>query len=215
MSAGFDTDKVLVAWVHLPILASRDWRRQEWETFAEITRRLEGLPGVRSAGAITNLMTFDHPEEAITVEGRPFVADRTNSVLVNTEDVTPEFFRSMSVPLLSGRFFTSQEQNAQIALVNESFARRFFPGENPVGKRFKEGGPEKKDAWTHDRWRCRRHAPARARDWPHAGVLLPQHRANHGCRHQGEQDPASLGPSVREAIAASYAERDRTEDADG
>jgi len=205
VNAGFDTDKVLVARIHLPIPASRDWRRQEWETFAEITRRLEGLPGVRSAGAITNLMTFDHPEEAVTVEGRPFVADRTNSVLVNTEDVTPEFFRSMGVPLLSGRFFTSQEQNAQIALVNESFARRFFPGENPVGKRFREGGPERKDAWitivgvVGD---MRRHG---LETGPMPEFFFPSTEPTMDVAIKANRDPASLGPSVREAIAATYA----------
>ena len=215
VSAGFDTDKVLVARVHLPIPASRDWRRQEWETFAEITRRLEGLPGVRSAGAITNLMTFDHPEEAITVEDRPFVADRTNGVLVNTEDVTPEFFRSMGVPLLSGRFFTSQEQNAQIALVNESFARRFFPAENPVGKRFKEGGPERKNAWitivgvVGD---MRRHG---LETGPMPEFFFPSTEPTMDVAIKANRDPASLGPSVREAIAASYASAIGTEDADG
>ena len=203
--AGFDTDKVLVARVHLPIPASRDWRRQDWETFAEITRRLEGLPGVRSAGAITNLMTFDHPEEAITVEGRSFVADRTNGVLVNTEDVTPEFFRSLGVPLLSGRFFTSQEQNAQIALVNESFARRFFPGANPVGKRFKEGGPERKDAWitivgvVGD---MRRHG---LETGPMPEFFFPSTEPTMDVAIKANRDPASLGLSVRKAIAATYA----------
>ena len=152
---GFDAANVIVARVHLPIPVSPEWRRQEWETFAELTRRLEALPGVRSAGAITNLMTFDQPEEAITVEGRPPGVDRQNSILINTEDVTPEFFRSLGVPLVSGRFFTYQEQNARIALVNESFAQRFFAGEDPVGKRFKEGGSERKDAWITDRWRGR------------------------------------------------------------
>ena len=98
VNAGFDTTRFWWPGSIFRFRPRREWRRQEWETFAEITRRLEALPGVRSAGAITNLMTFDHPEEAITVEDRPFVADRTNSILINTEDVTPEFFRAMGVP---------------------------------------------------------------------------------------------------------------------
>ena len=82
------------------------------------------------------------------------------------------------------------EQNAQIALVNESFARQFFPGEDPVGKRFKEGGPERKDAWitvvgvVGDMHR-------RGLNRAHAGILLSQHRANHGCRHQDERGSAT------------------------
>jgi predicted permease len=205
VNAGFETDRVLVARVHLPIPVSRDWRRQEWETFAELTLRLEGLPGVRSAGAITNLMTFDQPEEALTVEGRPFVADRSNNVLVSTEDVTPGFFRSMGVPLLSGRFFTYQEQNAQIALVNESFARRFFPGENPLGRRFKEGGPERKDAWItivgvvgdmHRRG---------LETGPMPEFFFPSTEPTMDVAIKTNEDPARLGPSVREVIASTYA----------
>ena len=139
------------------------------------------------------------------MRGRPFVADRTNGVLVNTEDVTPEFFRSIGVPLLSGRFFTSQEQNAQIALVNESFARRFFPGENPVGKRFKEGGPERKNAWitivgvVGD---MRRHG---LETGPMPEFFFPSTEPTMDVAIKANRDPASLGPSVREAIAASYA----------
>jgi predicted permease len=205
VNAGFETGNVLVARVHLPIPVSPDWRRQEWETFAELTRRLEALPGVRSAGAITNLMTFDNPEEAITVEGRPFVADKKDNGLIGTEDVTPEFFPTLGVPLLSGRFFTHQEQNAQIAIVNESFARRSFPGDNPVGKRFKEGGPERKDAWitivgvVGD---MHRHG-LETRPMPE--FFFPSSEPTMDVAIRATMDPALLGPSVREAITSTYA----------
>jgi putative ABC transport system permease protein len=92
-------------------------------------------------------MIARNPEEAITVEGRPVIPERQENVLVNTDDVTPGFFEALGVPLLNGRFFTYQEQNAAVTIVNDAFVRRFFPGENPVGRRFKEGGPDAKDAW--------------------------------------------------------------------
>jgi predicted permease len=205
VDAGFATTNVLVARVHLPIPASREWRRQEWETFGELTRRLEALPGVRSAGAITNLMTFDNPEEAITVEGRPVVADRKDSILINTEDVTPEFFRALGVPLLSGRFFTHAEQNAQIAIVNESFARRFFPGIDPLGKRFKEGGPERKDAWitvvgvVGD---MHRHGLETS---PMPEFFFPSTEPTMDVAIRTTANPAALAPSIHEAIRSTYA----------
>jgi len=205
VDAGFNPANVLVARVHLPIPVSREWRRQEWETFAELTRRIEGLPGVRSAGAITNLMTFDNPEEAITVEGRPFAADRRNNILINTEDVTPEFFRSMGVPLLRGRFFSHQEQNARIAIVNESFVRRFFAGEDPVGKRFKEGGPERKDAWitivgvVAD---MHRHG---LETEPMPEFFFPSTEPTMDVAIRMNTDPTLLAPAVREAIRSTYA----------
>jgi predicted permease len=205
VNPGFATANVLVARVHLPIPVSRDWRRQEWETFAELTRRIEGLPGVRGAGAITSFMTIDNPEEAITVEGRPVVADRKDSILINTEDVTPEFFPTMGVPLLSGRFFTHQEQNAQVAIVNESFAHRFFPAENPIGKRFKEGGPERKDTWitivglVGD---MRRHG---LETRPVPEFFFPSTEPTMDVVIRTSTDAALLGAAVREAIASTYA----------
>jgi predicted permease len=190
----------MVVRVHLPIPVSPQWRRQEWDSFAEITSRLEALPGVRGAGAITNLMTFEHPEEAITVEGRPPAADKSNSVLVNTADVTPGFFRAMGVPLLSGRFFTAREQNARIAIINQSFAGRFFPGENPVGKRFKEGGPDAKDDWitvvgvVGD---MRRHG-LETRPLPE--FFFPSTEPTMDVAIRMNTDPRSAGPSIRDTI---------------
>jgi len=205
VNSGFETTRVLVARVHLPIPVSREWRRQEWETFLALTRRLQALPGVRSAGAITNLMTFDNPEEAVTIEGRPVVADRKDSVLINTEDVTPEFFRSLGVPLLRGRFFTDQEQNALIALVNESFARRFFPGEDPVGRRFKEGGPGGNDTWitivgvVGD---MHRHG---LETGPMPEFFFPSTEPTMDVVIRTNTDPVSLGPSIRETIKRTHA----------
>jgi predicted permease len=150
-------------------------------------------------------MTFEHPEEAITIEGRPFIADKQNNILLNTEDVTPEFFTTVGVPLLSGRFFTHQEQNAQIAIVNESFARRFFPGEDPLGKRFKEGGPERKDAWitivgvVGD---MQRHG---LETRPIPEFFFPSTEPTMDVAIRAIGDPAALGPSVREAIRSVYA----------
>ena len=201
VNIGFEAANVLVARIHLPIPVSPEWRRQEWDTFAELTSRLEALPGVRGAGAITNLMTFDYPEEAITVEGRPVVADKASSVLINTADVTPGFFRAMGVPLLSGRFFTDQEQNARIAIVNESFARRFFPGENPLGKRFKEGGADAKDAWitvvgvVGD---MRRHGNLEAGPMPE--FFFPSTEPTMDVAIRMNMDSEILGTSVRDTI---------------
>jgi predicted permease len=147
VNPGFDAGNVLLVRVNLPIPVSRDWRQQEWRTFEQLHERIAALPGVQRVGAITNFLIARNPEEAITLQGRPVIPDRQENVLVNTDDVTPGFFEAMGVPLLKGRFFTYQEQNAAVTIVNDAFARRFFPGEDPVGRRFKEGGPGARDAW--------------------------------------------------------------------
>jgi predicted permease len=148
VNPGFQAENVLVARVNLPIPVSRNWRQQEWATWEELNGRIAGLQGVTRVGGITSFLLSTNPEEAITVEGRPSASEGRQSTLVNTNDVTPGFFQAMGVPLLRGRFFTYQEQNAPVAIVNESFARRFFPTEDAVGKRFKEGGPDAPPRWN-------------------------------------------------------------------
>jgi putative ABC transport system permease protein len=149
VTPGFDTAHVLLVRINLPLPLSPQWRREEWETFARIHERLAGLPGVAGAGAITNFTIARPAEEAVTIEGRPAASgDGQPDVLVHTEDVTPGFFEAMGVPLLAGRFFTHDEQNAPIAIVNAAFAQRYFPSGNAIGKRFKEGGPDGKGAWS-------------------------------------------------------------------
>ena len=143
---GFEPRNVLVARVNLPLPVSRDWRRQEWNAFGEITERLGRLRGVVNAAAITNLLTARNPEEAITIEGRVEGRGDTAGVLVHTEDVTPGFFDVMRVPL-RGRDFTNQEQNAKVAIVNEAFAQRFFGADDPIGKRFGEGTGKSRADW--------------------------------------------------------------------
>jgi len=63
--------------------------------------------------------------------------------------VTPTYFRSMGIPLLSGRTITPQDvaDGPQVALVNEAVVRRYFPNEDPLGKRFKFGDPEDQAPW--------------------------------------------------------------------
>jgi putative ABC transport system permease protein len=148
IAPGFATQHVLLARVHLPIPVSRDWRKQEWSTWQQINERIGSLPGVASVGGITNFLIAKNPEEAITIEGKTTVSDELRRTLVNTDDVTPGFFQAMGVPLVRGRFFTYQEQNAPLAIVNEAFVQRFFAGEDPIGRRFKEGGPAARDAWV-------------------------------------------------------------------
>jgi predicted permease len=149
VNPGFDGRNVLLVRVNLPIPVSRDWRTREWHTFAQIEERIASIPGVMRVGATTNLLVTRNPEEAITVEGWSGSSpNAARDVLVSTEDITPGFFQAMGVPLLRGRFFTHAEQNRPVAIVNETFGRRFFPGEDPVGRRFREGGPGVRREWV-------------------------------------------------------------------
>ena len=144
---GYDSANVLLVRVNLPLPVSREWRRQEWDMFGQINDRIRALPGIVGAGGITNLLMIHNPEQAVTIEGRPHLSSALRNQLVSAEDVTPGFFQAMGIPLRRGRHFTHGEPNAPVAIVNDTFARRFFGTEDPVGKRFKEGGPDARSIW--------------------------------------------------------------------
>jgi predicted permease len=201
VNPGFDDRGVLLARVNLPLPPSPNWRRQEWAIFQDIEQRIAALPGVARVGAIQHFLNPANPEEAITVEG---VSAPQSDVLVNVTDTTPEFFEAMGVPLLRGRLFRPQEQNAPVAIVNESFANRFLPGQDPIGRRFKEGVPDSKATWytivgvVGD---MHRQGLERA-PLPEYFYCSSEPTMDIAVRAQG--DPAALAPAVREAIHAVY-----------
>jgi predicted permease len=108
-----------------------------------ITEALATTPGVEAVG-ITNAVPF-HPSQidgmsSLVVDGRPLPATGEEQ-RVYTLIATPEYFRVMGIPVLAGRPFgpTDRAGAPGVALVNQTLARRFFPDEDPVGKRVRFG----------------------------------------------------------------------------
>jgi predicted permease len=198
---GFDSSRVLLVRVNLPLPMSPQWRRQEWSMFQDVEAHIAAIHGVERVGTIQNFLNTAIPEEAITVEG---AAAAISDTLLSVTDTTPGFFDAMGVPLKAGRFFNAQEANGPVAIVNESFARRFFAGQDAVGKRFKEGVPASKTSW-----------------YTIVGIVGDMHRQGlerdplpeyYYCSSEPTMDiavrargnPAALAPAVREAIRAVY-----------
>jgi predicted permease len=109
-----------------------------------LLERVRALPGVESA-ATANIIPVD-----LHISSQPvFIEGQEPSRLANipralTSDITPGYFKAMDTRLLRGRDFTEYDDDkaARVAVVNESFARRFWPGEDPIGKQFAMGDPE-------------------------------------------------------------------------
>jgi predicted permease len=132
---GFQPANVLTMTV--PIPKSSD-KAQRSRFYGEFLPRVAALPGVRSVAAIDNLPMVGGSEQPIAVEGRPaevFALQRNVSV----RQATPGYFSAMGIPMLSGRDFnlvdTSSEKS--IAVISQAMANLFWPGENPIGKRFR------------------------------------------------------------------------------
>ncbi len=109
-------------------------------------RVLEGvraLPGVKSAG-IADLIPVDlhFSRGSIFIEGWP-LERMSNVPTAMYNRASPGYFQAMGTRLIKGREFTEQDDDngARVAIVNETFAQRFFPGEEPIGKSFSMGRP--------------------------------------------------------------------------
>ncbi len=108
----------------------------------EIDERIESLPGVEAAAAVSALPF--HPqqidaEDQLIVEDRPLTEGPIPRVY--TTVASPDYFQVMRIPLVRGRMFTGQDREVapRVALINETLARRFFAGEDPVGRRITIG----------------------------------------------------------------------------
>ncbi|HEX8354383.1 MAG TPA: ABC transporter permease [Pyrinomonadaceae bacterium] len=136
VNPGFDASNLLTMRVMLPQAKYTEPGRQI-EFFRRATERIRALPGVRSASVVSALPFADiGSATSFTVEGRPAPAagERlTTDVRVADEN----YFRTMNIPVVAGRTFTEQEavEDRRVAVVNEAMARRYFPGDDPVGKR--------------------------------------------------------------------------------
>ena len=100
--------------------------------YRDLARELEALPGAVQAGIGGGLLRAGMPTTMLRMEGRP-----EETVEVGFDSVSPRFFSTLGIPLREGRFFRAEDQLGKpgAAIVNESFAKRYWPGERAVGKR--------------------------------------------------------------------------------
>ena len=116
---------------------------QQIAFFDEMLRRVSVLPGVRNAAISAALPLSWKRITPVLPEGQPNVP-LAQRPFVDIEAVSPQWFQTMRVPLRGGREFTAADnaEAPKVVIVNETFARRFWPNQNPVGKQIIVGrGP--------------------------------------------------------------------------
>jgi putative ABC transport system permease protein len=114
-------------------------RERGRELQRQVLERVRSLPGLQAAALTTHapLTSGESGGKAVFIQGdEPKTS--TQAPIVLTTSISTDYFRTMETRLLQGRDFTAQDvaQSPPVAIVNEAFARRFWPGENPLGKRF-------------------------------------------------------------------------------
>ncbi|MGE5205669.1 MAG: ADOP family duplicated permease [Chlamydiota bacterium] len=139
---GFNPHNLLTAHINLP--ESKYATREQQRAFLQhILQRLRGLPGVEAAGVANALPLGGYAgESAVRFEGEaPLPPGAAPSVPVTS--VSPDYFRSLGIPLIAGRVFREDDgTHADLPIiVNRSFVRRFFPNQDALGKRVRVGAP--------------------------------------------------------------------------
>jgi putative ABC transport system permease protein len=137
LDPGFRSGHVLTMRLVVPDTKYNDFAKRT-EFFQRVLERVRILPGVKAAGFTSALpLTWPGGTNGFTPEGMPLKRDVTYDA--NDRVVTPGYFETMRVPLRRGRLINESDGKdaPPVAVINETMARKFWPGQDPIGKRFK------------------------------------------------------------------------------
>ncbi len=136
-SPGFDPKGVLAFDLNLP--ESQYIKRGQSSDFYEgLLKRIRAIPGVEQASAIFPLPLSDSQvRTTFQIEGR--LVAKSEQPRTHFRAISLDYFKTMRIPLLAGREFTSRDNRdgTPVVIINETLAKKFFPNENPIGKRIR------------------------------------------------------------------------------
>ncbi len=203
---GFNPAGLTTMWVNF---SAAKYQKEDSipEFVRQVLPRLEAIPGVQGV-ALAN----DLPLEGQDTNGNPTIEGRaTNSSeqgerdVVGMHDVNADFFRTMGIPLLRGRTFTLRDGRGapHVAVINEAMAKRFWPNEDPIGKRFRLF--TRRDEWSEvigvvgnvrhnglsSDTTLEAYAHVLQSPWPYAAIVL-----------RSDQGAEQLAGAVRAEVAA-------------
>ncbi|MEO8881198.1 MAG: ABC transporter permease, partial [Gemmatimonadaceae bacterium] len=138
---GFDAHNILTTRMSLP--SSRYKTDGSQAAFYDrMLERVRATPGVEAVAGVSIVpMAGDASISGFALESEPHGPNDPPAHGEAADAVTTDFFSVMRIPLKAGRFFTAQDDSAgpKVVIVNEAFAKKYWPGENPLGKRIYPG----------------------------------------------------------------------------
>ena len=139
---GFKPDHVLTAGVSLnrEKYMNADDRRTAF--FSQALERIRSVPGVESVAMISHLpFSGRGVNMGFTIAGQPQVAGDEDRLRAELRVISPDYFRTMTIPVRQGRAFSEQDTKSgpTVAIVNEAFVRQFLPDRTPLGQRLQIG----------------------------------------------------------------------------
>ena len=117
--------------------------------FQQVIDRVKTLPGVEAVGVMSHPPFSSTEEFPITVESVANAGTQTQSI--ETRTVSADYFNTLQIPLVAGQFFAVEDgaQSTPVVIVNQSMVNRFWPNQDPVGKRIKIGMADSKSNWFY------------------------------------------------------------------
>ena len=203
LDPGITTENIFTARVGFP--ETQTDTAAQTRFFEALAPRLAALPGVQAVSLSSYLPTTCCGGSSVAIEGKQYVKD-TDYPSTQSLTVGPGFFPTFSVAALQGRVFTSDDkaESVPVVIVNQSFVRKHFASENPIGRRIRLGGAKTTQPWrtvvgvipdifTGD--------PGNPRD---AGILLPltQDRQRFVSIAVRAPNAMTMTPQVRAAVAS-------------
>jgi putative ABC transport system permease protein len=148
INPGFNANRVLTAKMAPSRKKYPDPRSRE-TFYSAVLERLKSLPGVESAGMVMNLpLTGSSMNRGFHAEGRPEPKPDEN-VTMDYQVVSPDYFRTLEIPIKRGRGFTDadSETSERVIVINQAMAQRYWPNEDPIGRRMAIGETSKDTSW--------------------------------------------------------------------
>jgi predicted permease len=148
VNPGFNPQNLITLEVELPDAGYH--ADQQQRTFQQqLLQRVAAIPGVQHAGTVDNLpFSGNSFNTSFMIEGRPIpaVTERPRAFY---RVISPDYFQAMGIPFRRGNQFTDRDsaEVPGVAVINDAAVRKYWPGEDPLGKRIKRGRPESKNPW--------------------------------------------------------------------
>jgi predicted permease len=211
---GFETDGRLMVWVS-PAFTGYPQAKVA-TVYQQVRERLEQIPGVRSASlSLYAPMTGNNWENAIAIEGRPFPAREEDRDYSSWVTVSPHYFRTLGIHLIRGRVIDERDtpSSRHVAVVNETFVRKYFKDQDPIGHHFGQGkGERSMDYEIVGEVQDSKHMDAYESAWPFFYLPLVQASAKEWpevarahyinfIEVYAAGKPETLSPLIRRAIA--------------
>ena len=142
VKSGFDTQNVLTFAVSLPS-RKYDTAAKRTAFFDQAISRVSAIPGVEQAAIIDTLPLREGSDILFSIEGGTAVPPAGQPLDAEIRIVSPDYFRALQIPLISGREFTGADNasGAPVVVINQTMARMFWPGKDPIGQQIWIGKP--------------------------------------------------------------------------